>query len=77
VPANRRRGRGLRPRGLLARPLVSAALFLSVLALTLPTPERVLQVAPSLGTSAGLLLSHQALGAALLLLLAAAARRAA
>lgn len=64
-------------RGLLARPLVSAALFLSVLALTLPTPERVLQVAPSLGTSSALLISHQAVGAALLLLLAAAARRAA
>jgi alpha-1,2-mannosyltransferase len=64
-------------RGLLARPVVSAALGLSVLAITLPTPERVLQVAPSLGPSSGLLISHQALGAALLLLLAAAARRAA
>ncbi|HEX5041547.1 MAG TPA: glycosyltransferase family 87 protein [Candidatus Polarisedimenticolaceae bacterium] len=64
-------------RGLLARPLVSAALFLSVLAITLPTPERVLQVATSLGPAAGLLLSHQAMGTALLLLLAAAARRAA
>ena len=62
-------------RGLLARPLVSAALFLAVLAIAVPTPERVLRVAESLGPTAGLLLSHQAVGAALLVLLAAAARR--
>jgi len=62
-------------RGLLSRPLVSTALFLAVLAIFLPTPERLLQVGESLGPAAGLLLSHQAMGASLLLLMSAAARR--
>ena len=62
--------------GLLGKPLLSAALFLAVLAIGLPTPHRVLELAETLGRPAALLLSHQALGAALLLLLASAARRA-
>lgn len=76
VPAILATTAGLEGLCLLRRPLVGGALALALLAIALPTPHRLLLVAESLGPPAGLILSHQAMGAAILLTLAMAARRA-
>lgn len=75
VPAILATAAALEGMGLLRRPLVGGALALAVLAIALPTPHRLLLVAESLGPAAGLLLSHQAMGATILFALAMAARR--